>query len=133
MVVVDNTFCSPYIQRPIELGADVVVHSTTKFLNGHSDSVGGVVITNSDELGEKIGRASREIVALSDARALASLGSDYHLDPRAVRIQSRRRSVHIRFSIFPGFVSDVAPCRRDTASRPLSPSVRQSARRRPRR
>ena len=54
LVVVDNTFCSPYIQRPIELGADIVVHSTTKFLNGHSDSVGGVVITNSDELGEKI-------------------------------------------------------------------------------
>lgn len=43
-VVVDNTFASPYIQRPLELGADIVVHSTTKFLNGHSDSVGGVVI-----------------------------------------------------------------------------------------
>jgi len=54
LVVVDNTFCSPYIQRPIELGADIVVHSTTKFINGHSDSVGGVVITNSDEIGEQI-------------------------------------------------------------------------------
>ncbi|HSP13837.1 MAG TPA: cystathionine gamma-synthase [Thermoanaerobaculia bacterium] len=54
LVVVDNTFCSPYIQRPIELGADIVVHSTTKFLNGHSDSIGGVVVTSSDELGEKI-------------------------------------------------------------------------------
>ena len=54
LVVVDNTFCSPYIQRPIELGADIVVHSTTKFLNGHSDSVGGVVVTNSDEIGEQI-------------------------------------------------------------------------------
>jgi cystathionine beta-lyase/cystathionine gamma-synthase len=43
-VVVDNTFASPYIQRPLTLGADIVVHSTTKFLNGHSDSVGGVVI-----------------------------------------------------------------------------------------
>jgi cystathionine beta-lyase/cystathionine gamma-synthase len=43
-VVVDNTFASPYIQRPLELGADLVVHSTTKFLNGHSDSVGGVVV-----------------------------------------------------------------------------------------
>ena len=42
-VVVDNTFASPYIQRPLELGADIVVHSTTKFLNGHSDSVGGIV------------------------------------------------------------------------------------------
>ena len=54
LVVVDNTFCSPYIQRPIELGADIVLHSTTKFLNGHSDSVGGVVVTNSDEIGERI-------------------------------------------------------------------------------
>ena len=50
LVVVDNTFCSPYLQRPIELGADIVVHSTTKFLNGHSDSVGGVVVSNSDEI-----------------------------------------------------------------------------------
>ena len=43
-VVVDNTFMSPYFQRPIELGVDIVVHSTTKFLNGHSDSVGGIVV-----------------------------------------------------------------------------------------
>jgi cystathionine beta-lyase/cystathionine gamma-synthase len=43
-VIVDNTFASPYIQRPLTIGADIVVHSTTKFLNGHSDSVGGVVI-----------------------------------------------------------------------------------------
>src|SRR5437667_4205923 len=43
-VVVDNTFMSPYFQRPIEFGADIVVHSTTKFLNGHSDSVGGVAV-----------------------------------------------------------------------------------------
>ncbi len=43
-VVVDNTFASPYIQQPLALGADIVLHSTTKFLNGHSDSVGGVVI-----------------------------------------------------------------------------------------
>jgi cystathionine beta-lyase/cystathionine gamma-synthase len=43
-VVVDNTFASPYIQRPLEFGADIVVHSTTKFLNGHSDSIGGVAV-----------------------------------------------------------------------------------------
>jgi len=64
LVVVDNTFCSPYIQRPIELGADIVVHSTTKFLNGHSDSVGGAVITNSDDLGEKIGFLQNAIGAI---------------------------------------------------------------------
>ncbi|MFY9570861.1 MAG: cystathionine gamma-synthase [Blastocatellia bacterium] len=48
-LVVDNTFMSPYFQRPIELGADIVVHSTTKYLNGHSDSVGGAVILNDEE------------------------------------------------------------------------------------
>jgi cystathionine gamma-lyase/cystathionine beta-lyase/cystathionine gamma-lyase/homocysteine desulfhydrase len=46
---VDNTFMSPYFQRPLELGADIVVHSTTKYLNGHSDSVGGAVILNDEE------------------------------------------------------------------------------------
>ena len=48
-VVVDNTFASPYIQRPLGLGADIVLHSTTKFLNGHSDSVGGIVIVRHDD------------------------------------------------------------------------------------
>jgi len=48
-LVVDNTFASPFVQRPIELGADLVVHSTTKYLNGHSDSVGGIVVATRDE------------------------------------------------------------------------------------
>jgi cystathionine beta-lyase/cystathionine gamma-synthase len=48
-VVVDNTFLSPYLQRPLRHGADLVVHSTTKFLNGHSDSIGGVVVTTREE------------------------------------------------------------------------------------
>ncbi|HEV8435325.1 MAG TPA: cystathionine gamma-synthase [Thermoanaerobaculia bacterium] len=64
LVVVDNTFCSPYLQRPIELGADIVVHSTTKFLNGHSDSVGGVVVSNSDEIAEKIGFLQNAVGAI---------------------------------------------------------------------
>ncbi len=49
LVVVDNTFASPYLQRPLDLGADLVVHSTTKFLNGHSDSVGGVAVARHAE------------------------------------------------------------------------------------
>ena len=53
-VVVDNTFMSPYFQRPIELGADMVVHSTTKFLNGHSDGLGGVVVCTKAEQAEKL-------------------------------------------------------------------------------
>ena len=51
-VSVDNTFMSPYLQRPLELGADIVMHSTTKFLNGHSDGLGGVLVTNSPEHAE---------------------------------------------------------------------------------
>ena len=53
-VVVDNTFMSPYFQRPLELGADIVVHSTTKYLNGHSDSVGGVVVLKKKEDAERL-------------------------------------------------------------------------------
>jgi cystathionine gamma-lyase/cystathionine beta-lyase/cystathionine gamma-lyase/homocysteine desulfhydrase len=48
-LVVDNTFASPYLQRPIEFGADLVTHSTTKYLNGHSDSVGGIVVAVRDD------------------------------------------------------------------------------------
>jgi cystathionine gamma-lyase/cystathionine beta-lyase/cystathionine gamma-lyase/homocysteine desulfhydrase len=48
-LVVDNTFASPYVQRPVEFGADLVTHSTTKYLNGHSDSVGGIVVATRDE------------------------------------------------------------------------------------
>jgi cystathionine gamma-lyase/cystathionine beta-lyase/cystathionine gamma-lyase/homocysteine desulfhydrase len=54
-LAVDNTFMSPYFLRPIEWGADIVVHSTTKYLNGHSDSVGGVVVTTRPEDTERIG------------------------------------------------------------------------------
>jgi cystathionine gamma-synthase len=54
LLVVDNTFASPYLQRPIALGADVVVHSTTKYLGGHSDVVGGALIVTDPELGERL-------------------------------------------------------------------------------
>lgn len=53
-VVVDNTFMSPFFQRPLELGADMVIHSTTKFLNGHSDGLGGVVVCTRQEQAEKL-------------------------------------------------------------------------------
>jgi cystathionine beta-lyase/cystathionine gamma-synthase len=53
-VVVDNTFMSPYFQRPLDLGADIVIHSTTKYLNGHSDSVGGVVVLKHKEDAERL-------------------------------------------------------------------------------
>ena len=54
LLVVDNTFASPYLQRPLELGADAVVHSTTKYLGGHSDVIGGAIVVRDDELAMKI-------------------------------------------------------------------------------
>jgi cystathionine gamma-synthase len=55
LVVVDNTFASPYLQNPLALGADVVVHSTTKYLGGHSDVLGGAVILNDEALADRVG------------------------------------------------------------------------------
>ena len=63
-LAVDNTFMSPYLLRPIEWGADIVIHSTTKYLNGHSDSVGGVVITTRAEDGERIGFLQNAVGAI---------------------------------------------------------------------
>src|SRR5207244_4370708 len=54
IVVVDNTFATPYLQRPLELGADVVLHSTTKYLGGHSDLIGGFVATNDPAIADRL-------------------------------------------------------------------------------
>jgi len=54
LVVVDNTFASPYFQQPLKLGADIVVHSTTKYINGHSDVIGGALVLNDEEAYEAI-------------------------------------------------------------------------------
>lgn len=55
ITVADNTFATPILQRPLELGIDIVMHSATKYLNGHSDVVNGIVVTNDDTLGEQLG------------------------------------------------------------------------------
>lgn len=54
LTVMDNTFASPFNQRPLDLGLDVVVHSATKYLNGHADVVGGIVVVNDDDLAERL-------------------------------------------------------------------------------
>src|SRR5690606_6914089 len=54
LFVVDNTFATPVLQRPLQVGADIVLHSTTKYLNGHSDMVGGALVTSRDDLAEQI-------------------------------------------------------------------------------
>ncbi|HWQ32951.1 MAG TPA: PLP-dependent aspartate aminotransferase family protein [Blastocatellia bacterium] len=63
-LAMDNTFMSPYFLRPIEWGVDIVVHSTTKYLNGHSDSVGGVVVTTRTEDAERIGFLQNSVGAI---------------------------------------------------------------------
>ncbi|CDX35565.1 cystathionine gamma-synthase, PLP-dependent [Mesorhizobium sp. SOD10] len=66
LTVADNTFCSPYLQRPLELGIDIVVHSTTKYLNGHSDMVGGVaVVGDNKDLGDRLKFLQNAIGAIS--------------------------------------------------------------------
>lgn len=81
LVVADNTFCSPALCRPIERGADAVVHSTTKYINGHSDVIGGVVVAATDELAEQaawwantLGATGNPFDAYLTLRGLRTLG-----------------------------------------------------------
>ncbi len=67
LVVVDNTFMSPIFQRPIELGADIVVHSATKYIGGHSDVVGGVAVTNDEKIAEKLAFLSNSMGGVQGA------------------------------------------------------------------
>ncbi|WP_373998547.1 cystathionine gamma-synthase [Bdellovibrio bacteriovorus] len=64
IIAVDNTFMSPYFQRPLELGADIVVHSATKYIGGHSDVVGGIAVTSRDDLAEKLAFLSNGMGAI---------------------------------------------------------------------
>ncbi len=87
LVVVDNTFMSPYFQRPLELGADIVVHSATKYIGGHSDIVGGVVVTKDDQIAEKIGFLSNSMGGVQGA-------FDSFLALRSLKTLSLRMKAH---------------------------------------
>ncbi len=65
LLAVDNTFCSPMVQRPLEFGADIVVHSATKYLNGHSDMVGGIAIVSTPELAERMAFLQNSVGAIA--------------------------------------------------------------------
>ncbi|MDW7968739.1 MAG: PLP-dependent aspartate aminotransferase family protein, partial [Thermoanaerobaculum sp.] len=87
LVVVDNTFLSPILQKPLALGADVVLHSTTKYLNGHSDGVGGVVVTKEAALGQELHRIQNSAGAI--------LGPfDAYLVLRGIRTLAVRMAAH---------------------------------------
>ncbi len=65
LVAVDNTFASPYLQQPLALGADIVVHSATKYLNGHSDVIGGIAVAKTEEIAQRIGFLQNAVGAIS--------------------------------------------------------------------
>jgi cystathionine gamma-lyase len=87
--ICDNTFLSPYYQRPLDLGIDVVVHSTTKYINGHSDVVGGAIIVRDEQLAQKVGY-------LQNALGTAAAPFDCFLTTRGVRTLAIRMQAHFR-------------------------------------
>jgi cystathionine gamma-synthase len=111
LLVVDNTFASPYLQQPLTLGADVVVHSTTKYCGGHSDVVGGALIVRDHDLAERIGFHQNSIGAVAgpfDAwltlRGLKTLGvrMDRHCDNAEKVVEFLARHPRVSQVIYPG-------------------------------
>ncbi len=114
LVVVDNTFASPYFQQPIGLGADIVVHSTTKYINGHSDSIGGALITSDEELFKKLRfhqNAAGAILSPFDsfliARGIKTLALRMERHERNALIVAEFLSAHSRVATvyYPGLTS----------------------------
>src|SRR5438309_10401173 len=110
-VVVDNTFMSPYFQQPIALGADMVVHSTTKFLNGHSDGLGGVVICTRAEQAERLAflqKAAGAILSPFECwlilRGVKTLAARMEIHDRSGRIVADFLSRHkkVKAVFYPG-------------------------------
>ena len=88
-VLVDNTFCSPLRQQPLDLGADLVMHSTTKFINGHSDVIGGALVAGTAELAE-------QLVWWANTTGVVGSSFDAWLQLRGLRTLSARMDVHER-------------------------------------
>jgi cystathionine gamma-synthase len=114
LLVVDNTFASPYLQTPLAFGADVVVHSTTKYIGGHSDVVGGAIVVNDPELAEKIGFVQFAVGAVSgpmDAflttRGLKTLGvrMDRHSDNAQAVAEWLLERPEVEAVLYPGLPS----------------------------
>jgi cystathionine beta-lyase/cystathionine gamma-synthase len=111
LVVVDNTFATPYLQQPLELGADVVLHSTTKYLGGHSDVVGGFVATNDDGISERLAFLQKSLGAvpgpfdcwlvLRGAKTLA-VRMDRHCDNAEAVAAYLEASPRVEHVLYPG-------------------------------
>ncbi|HEX2029851.1 MAG TPA: cystathionine gamma-synthase [Actinomycetota bacterium] len=87
--VVDNTFATPYLQRPLELGADVVVHSVTKYLGGHSDLVGGAIVLNDEEVADRLAFLQNAVGAIPGPM-------DCYLALRGIKTLAARMDAHCR-------------------------------------
>jgi cystathionine gamma-synthase len=111
LLVVDNTFASPYLQQPLALGADVVVHSTTKYIGGHSDVVGGALIVNDQELADSLkfhqnamGAVNGPFDAWLTLRGVKTLGvrMDRHCDNAEKIVDFLGRHGKVRQVLYPG-------------------------------
>lgn len=114
ITVVDNTFMSPYFQRPLELGATIVVHSTTKYINGHSDIVGGALVTSDDALAEKIQFLSNSMGGIQGAfdsflamRSLKTLAVRMRAHEQGAIAMAKHLEKHAKIEkvIYPGLAS----------------------------
>ncbi|MEI9972354.1 MAG: PLP-dependent aspartate aminotransferase family protein [Ignavibacteriota bacterium] len=92
LAICDNTFLSPYFQRPLELGVDIVVHSTTKYINGHSDVVGGAAVVKDSGLAERIG-------FLQNAMGTCAGPQDCFLVLRGIKTLALRMEEHNRSAL----------------------------------
>ncbi|MGB8062044.1 MAG: PLP-dependent aspartate aminotransferase family protein [Candidatus Sulfotelmatobacter sp.] len=114
VLVVDNTFMSPYFQQPIALGADLVVHSTTKFLNGHSDGLGGVVVCARQEHADRLAFLQKAVGAILSPfecwlvlRGVKTLAARMEIHDRSGRIVADFLSKHakVKAVFYPGLVT----------------------------
>ena len=114
LLAVDNTFMSPYFQRPLALGADLVVHSTTKYVNGHSELIGGAVATDDEELAERLAFLSNAIGGVQGAfdaylclRSLKTLALRMRAHEHNALAVARFLDAHdgVRRTIYPGLES----------------------------
>ncbi|MBR4985148.1 MAG: aminotransferase class I/II-fold pyridoxal phosphate-dependent enzyme [Proteobacteria bacterium] len=112
LTIVDNTFMTPYLQRPISLGADIVIHSATKYLGGHSDLVAGLVVVNDSELARKIAfiqNSTGGVLGPFDSflliRGIKTLGvrMDRHTQNAAFVAQRLRQNKAVKNIYYPGF------------------------------
>jgi cystathionine gamma-lyase len=123
LLMVDNTFLSPYFQRPLALGADLVLHSTTKYINGHSDLIGGLVVTDDEALAERLDFLSKSMGAiqstfdsylcLRSVKTLALRMRAHEANAMAVAryLESHRKVASVAYPGLPGHPQHALACR----------------------